>query len=133
MYRDLVAHEPVGEWSKMAPFRTLSVDIECQGRKGCFPEAEKDAVIQIASTVQRVGEEAPFLRHVLTLNTCSAIAGAVVESFQREQDMLCRCARRAFVSRAHRCAACADMLDGRPHHPCHVAQRLKFAGAGGRR
>jgi DNA polymerase delta subunit 1 len=75
----------------MAPFRVLSVDIECQGRKGCFPEADKDAVIQIASTVQRMGDSAPFLSNVLTLNTCAPIAGAQVQSFEREEDMLCRC------------------------------------------
>lgn len=30
---DLVSHEPEGEWARIAPFRILSVDIECQGRK----------------------------------------------------------------------------------------------------
>lgn len=29
-----IAHEPEGEWSKVAPFRILSFDIECAGRKG---------------------------------------------------------------------------------------------------
>ena len=32
-YSSLVSHEPQGQWAKMAPFRILSVDIECQGRK----------------------------------------------------------------------------------------------------
>lgn len=33
---DLVSHAPEGEWSKLAPLRVLSVDIECCGRKvGC--------------------------------------------------------------------------------------------------
>lgn len=32
-YSRLVSHAPEGEWAKMAPFRILSVDIECQGRK----------------------------------------------------------------------------------------------------
>lgn len=76
--RDLIAHKPEGEFSKMAPFRVLSVDIECAGRKGCFPEAEKDAVIQIATVVQEVGAPKPFLNCVLTLNTCAPIAGAQV-------------------------------------------------------
>lgn len=31
-----IAHEPEGEWSKVAPFRILSFDIECAGRKGKF-------------------------------------------------------------------------------------------------
>lgn len=30
----LIAHAPEGEWSKVAPFRILSFDIECAGRKG---------------------------------------------------------------------------------------------------
>ena len=32
-YSQLVSHAPEGEWAKMAPFRILSLDIECQGRK----------------------------------------------------------------------------------------------------
>ena len=32
-YSQLVSHAPEGEWARMAPFRILSVDIECQGRK----------------------------------------------------------------------------------------------------
>ena len=33
-YQKLVSHQPEGEWSKIAPFRILSFDIECAGRKG---------------------------------------------------------------------------------------------------
>lgn len=29
-----IAHAPEGEWSKIAPFRILSFDIECAGREG---------------------------------------------------------------------------------------------------
>lgn len=36
-WEDLVSHTPEGEWSKVAPFRILSFDIECAGRKGEFP------------------------------------------------------------------------------------------------
>ena len=35
--------------------RILSYDIECAGRKGIFPEAEHDPVIQIAVMVQCQG------------------------------------------------------------------------------
>ncbi|KAJ1493520.1 DNA-directed DNA polymerase [Baffinella frigidus] len=45
------SHAPDGEWGKIAPLRTLSFDIECAGRKGHFPEPEKDPVIQIANWV----------------------------------------------------------------------------------
>lgn len=33
-WEDFVSHVPEGEWSAMAPFRILSYDIECAGRKG---------------------------------------------------------------------------------------------------
>ena len=48
---DFISHAPEGEWSKVAPFRILSFDIECAGRKGVFPEPEKDSVIQIANMI----------------------------------------------------------------------------------
>ena len=56
-YNDLIAHPAEGEWAKMAPLRILSFDIECAGRKGVFPEANVDPVIQIANVVTRYGEE----------------------------------------------------------------------------
>lgn len=33
-YNRIVSHDPEGEWSKVAPFRILSFDIECSSRKG---------------------------------------------------------------------------------------------------
>lgn len=33
----------------MGPFRILSFDIECAGRKGVFPDAKHDPVIQVDS------------------------------------------------------------------------------------
>lgn len=48
-YADLISHAPEGEFSKMAPFRILSFDIECAGRKGHFPEPTHDPVIQVQS------------------------------------------------------------------------------------
>ena len=50
-WEDFISHEPEGEWSTIAPIRILSFDIECAGRKGIFPEPEKDPVIQIANMV----------------------------------------------------------------------------------
>lgn len=112
---DLISHAPDGEWSKLAPLRILSFDIECAGRKGIFPEAEKDPVIQIANMVTRqgtpsryytrpltcrrltcvvlfrlrcAGESKPFIRNVFTLNTCAHIVGSQVLEFQKETDML---------------------------------------------
>lgn len=87
-WEDLVSHAPEGEWSKVAPFRILSFDIECAGRKGVFPEADKDPVIQIANMVMRQGEPDPFIRNVFTLNTCAPVVGSQVLSFQREPELL---------------------------------------------
>ncbi|KAN0061513.1 DNA-directed DNA polymerase delta [Thecaphora frezii] len=84
----LTSHSPDGEWSKIAPLRILSFDIECAGRKGVFPEASIDPVIQIANMVTRQGESAPFVKNVFTLNTCSHIVGSQVLSFNKEIDML---------------------------------------------
>ncbi|SCV68659.1 BQ2448_780 [Microbotryum intermedium] len=87
---DLISHAPEGEWSHIAPLRVLSFDIECAGRKGIFPEAEIDPVIQIANMVTRQGETKPFIRNVFTLNTCSHIVGTDVIEFEKEADLLTR-------------------------------------------
>ncbi len=87
-YQDIVAHGVDGEWSKIAPLRILSFDIECAGRKGIFPEADKDPVIQIANVVSRYGESRPFVRNVFTVNTCSPIVGSQIFDYQDERDML---------------------------------------------
>lgn len=65
-HKALISHAPEGEWSHVAPLRILSFDIECAGRKGIFPEADKDPVIQIANMVTRQGlsllpSRSPFL------------------------------------------------------------------------
>ena len=54
-YDNIVSHAAEGNWSKIAPLRILSFDIECAGRKGIFPEASTDPVIQIANMVTRQG------------------------------------------------------------------------------
>lgn len=87
-YRDLISHQLEGEWLKMAPLRILSFDIECAGRKGIFPEAQHDPVIQIANVVLRYGESTPFVRNVFTVNTCSPIIGSQIFENTREEDML---------------------------------------------
>lgn len=72
----LVAHEPDGEWLDIAPMRILSFDIECAGRPGVFPEAEKDPVIQIANHVTLQGSTQPIVKNVFTLKECAPISGA---------------------------------------------------------
>lgn len=87
-FRDLIAHQAEGEWAKMAPLRILSFDIECAGRKGIFPEANIDPVIQIANIVTRYGEEKPFVRNIFCLDTCSPIVATDIRSFSSEAEML---------------------------------------------
>lgn len=87
-YSDLISHPSEGEWLKMAPLRILSFDIECSGRKGIFPEATHDPVIQIANVVLKYGEQRPFIRNVFTVNTCSPIIGSEIFSHMDEKDML---------------------------------------------
>lgn len=87
-YLDLIAHKPDGEWAKMAPLRILSFDIECAGRKGIFPEANHDPVIQIANVVTRYGEKKPFIRNVFCLDTTSSIVATQILEFEKEEKML---------------------------------------------
>ncbi|KAL7273564.1 DNA-directed DNA polymerase delta [Rhizina undulata] len=87
-YRDLTAHPAEGEYSKVAPLRILSFDIECAGRKGIFPEANQDPVIQIANVVTRYGDENPFIRNVFVMDTCSSIVNTQLFEFNDEKKML---------------------------------------------
>lgn len=87
-YNQIVPHPCTGVWSSLAPLRILSFDIECQGRKGHFPDAQHDPVIQIASVLSIQGAEQPLVRTVLTLNTCLPIVGAHVDSSETEAEML---------------------------------------------
>lgn len=89
-FQDLKHHEATGDYLVIAPFRILSIDIECQGRKGLFPEPELDPVIQIANHCVEYGNESgiPLSKTIFTLGSCSSIAGAVVHSFETEGEML---------------------------------------------
>ena len=54
-----------------------------------FPMIEGDKVIQIGTTVRRFGESDCFLKHIITLGTCTKIDGAVVEAYKTEREVLC--------------------------------------------
>lgn len=88
VYEHVRSHSVEGEWSRIAPLRILSFDIECQGRKGHFPEPEHDPVIQIANTITLQGQDQPIIRNVFTLNTCLPIVGAQVISSSTEEELL---------------------------------------------
>ena len=107
-YNEIVPRKPEGEWSKVAPLRILSFDIECQGRKGYFPEAERDPVIQIANSISVYGDAGggkPVVQNVFTLGGCLPIVGAQVISSSTEEDMLLKW--RTFVH-----ASDADIFTG---------------------
>lgn len=70
------------------PASSLTGILKHAGEQGCFPEAEKDPVIQIASMVTVQGQSSPIVRNVMTLNTCAPIVGAEVMSFSNEEDLL---------------------------------------------
>jgi DNA polymerase delta subunit 1 len=106
MFNEVIPRKPEGEWSKVAPLRILSFDIECQGRKGYFPEAEHDPVIQIANSLSVYGQnKGPIVQNVFTLKGCLPIVGAQVISSITEQDMLLKW--RSFVH-----ASDADIFTG---------------------
>lgn len=88
LFDKLVSHAPEPPHSGMSKFRILSVDIECCGRKGHFPDAKQDPVIQIASFVTVHGERKPAVKCVMTLGGCAPIVGAEVLSFTDEKAML---------------------------------------------
>jgi len=73
---------------ELGSLRILSVDIECAGRKGCFPDAQQDPVIQIASLLTVQGESEPRVKNVMTLGGCSPIVGSEVMSFEKETELL---------------------------------------------
>ena len=77
-HRNVTFHPPEGEWQAIAPLRILSFDIECATRKGIFPEAEKDRVIQIANVMQIQGEPEFLFKVILTLKETAPVPGAEV-------------------------------------------------------
>ncbi|XP_026684257.1 DNA polymerase delta catalytic subunit-like [Diaphorina citri] len=86
---DIVSHAPEGEWSKVAPLRILSFDIECAGRKGIFPDPNHDPIIQIANMcISQGASENIFVKNVFTLNTCAPIVGSQVICCKTETELL---------------------------------------------
>ena len=79
-----------GKWSRIAPLRILSFDIECLPENGRFPTPEHCPIIQIGNIVQCLGskEDEPIIRNVFVLETCAPIIGTKVFPFKREDEML---------------------------------------------
>jgi DNA polymerase delta subunit 1 len=84
----VIAHAPEGDWLKMAPLRVMSFDIECAGRKGFFPTADVDPVIQIANVVKEAGRDDTVVQNIFTLNTCASIVNSEVICHETEAELL---------------------------------------------
>lgn len=65
----------------------LTFDGKCRGSRNAFPRLEGDKVTFIGSTFSHFGEE-PYLNHCIALNTCDAVRGTQIESYQHEKDVL---------------------------------------------
>ncbi|ELP86560.1 DNA polymerase delta catalytic subunit, putative [Entamoeba invadens IP1] len=87
-YRDLVNLGFTGEYTRMAPLRICSFDIECVSAKGTFPVPEKDSVIQIANYVVELGSEKVINKNVFVLKGCTPIPGATIFGFDTEEELL---------------------------------------------
>ena len=53
-----------------------------------FPPLQGDNVTFIGSTFVRYGEDKPYLNHCIARDTCDAVAGAVIESYATEKEVL---------------------------------------------
>ncbi len=65
--------------------------------EGIFPEVEGDRVTFIGSSLRRDGEDKPYLKHCIVVNSCDPIENTVVESYNTEKAALL--AWTAFVQR----------------------------------
>ena len=86
-YDHLIVHPPEGEWSKIAPVRVLSYDIECN-TGDTFPTPDSNEVIQIGNVCKVPGSDSVISRCIFTLKGCADIADADVCSFDNEGEML---------------------------------------------
>lgn len=67
-----------------------SYDIETYSYDGSFPQPEEEpnVIFQIATTFQRLGEDAPYHRHLATLGGCDDIEGTTVVRCKDEMEVL---------------------------------------------
>jgi len=53
-----------------------------------FPEVEGDRVTFIGSSLRKDGEEKPYLKHCIVVNTCDEVENSVIESYNTEKEVL---------------------------------------------
>ncbi len=68
----------------------MSYTIDCLGTNGSMPDPTKDSnkIILITSTFNIYGEQNPYHKHVITLNTCNLIDDVIVESYNTEKQVI---------------------------------------------
>lgn len=73
-----------------APFRILSFDIECYSADGSFPNPKRgsDKIIQIGSTYTLIGKSETYREHIVVLNSCDDIEGAIVDVYNNEKNLI---------------------------------------------
>jgi DNA polymerase delta subunit 1 len=78
------------EQTMIAPLLVASFDIECTSTDGSFPQPYRpgDKVIQIGTTVRRIGDTECCLKHIVTLNDCDPIEGVEIEEYNDERRLL---------------------------------------------
>ena len=80
----------VFEKQSISKIRIASYDLECTSGDGSFPQANRDTdkIIQIGTTFSLNGDENCYMKHIITLNSCSPIEGAIVESYDTEEEVI---------------------------------------------
>ena len=82
--------EYVGEPKLLAPFKTLSYDIECISEDGTFPQAKRDGdmIVSICCTVNLYGSETIVRTDVLALDSSKRIKDCNMQCFSEQKDLL---------------------------------------------
>jgi len=85
-YSDLERHD-IKTGSKL---RILSWDIECYSHDGSFPTPDdiRNPIIQVGCVFQKYGEPEPYLKVMLSLDTCDPIPDTVVRAYKTEAELL---------------------------------------------
>ena len=82
--------KPSNNNNRMASFKIMGYDIECITCDHNFPQANRktDKIIQIGMTMYRCGTMDCEEQHILTLNNCNDIKGAIVTCYKNEKELL---------------------------------------------
>ncbi len=79
-----------GEYSKIAPLRILSIDIECAAEGNRFPQPDRNPIIQISNICIEFGKnnDEPIVQKLFSYKKCADIVGVDVLSYEDEKLML---------------------------------------------